>query len=52
MSAPFSIDEISHALFTMHGHDHMNASPDPDGFGPSFDKQFWPSLKDDVCWGI
>ncbi|CAL4980148.1 unnamed protein product [Urochloa decumbens] len=26
----------------------MNASPGPDGFGPSFYKQFWPSLRGEV----
>jgi hypothetical protein len=37
----FTEDEISSALFTM----DMIASPDPDGFGPSFYKAFWPQLK-------
>lgn len=41
VSAPFSADEISEALFVM----DMHANPGPDGFGPSFYKAFWPLLK-------
>ena len=26
----------------------MNSSPGPDGFGPSFYKNFWPALREDV----
>ena len=44
LSEPFTISEITHALFSMDVH----ASPGPDGFGPSFYRQFWPSLKNDV----
>jgi hypothetical protein len=40
LSRPFSMEEISSALFAM----DMNASPGPDGFGPSFYKQFWPAV--------
>lgn len=36
LSAPFDDDEISTAVFSM----DMNASPGPDGFGPSFYKAF------------
>jgi hypothetical protein len=38
------MDQISRALFSM----DMNASHGPDGFVPSFYKQFWPSIKDGV----
>lgn len=41
LSAPFHADEIGEALFAMDG----NASPGPDGFGPSFYKAFWHKLK-------
>jgi len=44
LSRPFSPDEISKALFSM----DMNSSPGPDGFGPSFYKNFWPALREDV----
>jgi hypothetical protein len=44
LSAPFSMDQISRALFSM----DMNASHGPNGFVPSFYKQFWPSIKDGV----
>ncbi|CAN6228896.1 unnamed protein product [Urochloa humidicola] len=44
LSRPFSLSEITQALFAM----DMNASPGPDGFGPSFYKHFWAKLRDDV----
>lgn len=45
LSAPFSMGEISSALFSM----DANASPGPDGFGPSFYKAFWTELKPHVA---
>ncbi|KAF8670729.1 hypothetical protein HU200_050394 [Digitaria exilis] len=39
--SPFDQDEITQALFAM----DMNASPGPNGFGPSFYKAFWSQLK-------
>jgi len=44
LSAPFSTSEITTALFSM----DMNASPGPDGFGPSFYKHSWGLLRDDI----
>jgi hypothetical protein len=44
LSEPFSISELTHALFAMDVH----ASPGPDGFGPSFYRHFWSALKNDV----
>ena len=44
MSDPFTMTEITHALFAMDVH----ASPGPDGFGPSFYRHFWSSIRDDV----
>ena len=44
LSRPFSLEEISSALYSM----DMNASPGPDGFGPSFYKKFWSGLRDRV----
>lgn len=41
LSAPFSESEVTAALFGM----DANASPGPDGFGPSFYKAFWSTLK-------
>lgn len=41
LSGPFSDEEVSVALFAM----DMNASPGPDGFGPSFYKAFWQLIK-------
>lgn len=41
LSSPFTMDEITAALFMM----DANASPGPDGFGPSFYKAFWTELK-------
>lgn len=41
LSAPFKSEEISKALFDM----DINASPGPDGFGPSFYKAFWQNMK-------
>lgn len=39
--APFSDDEIKLAFLHM----NPNASPGPDGFGPSFYRSFWPHIK-------
>jgi hypothetical protein len=44
LSAPFSLDEIAAALFTM----DMHSSPGLDGFGPCFYKAFWPLVRDDL----
>lgn len=41
LSVPFTDDEIAKALFEM----DMHASPGPDGFGPSFYKNFWSKTK-------
>jgi len=41
LSAPFTMDEITAALFSM----DMHSSPGPDGFGPSFYKTFWSTIK-------
>lgn len=41
LSRDFTEDEITDALFAM----DRNASPGPDGFGPSFYRAFWPQLK-------
>ncbi|CAN6253863.1 unnamed protein product [Urochloa humidicola] len=41
LSTPFTRDEIRSALFAM----DANASPGPDGFGPSFYKAFWSELE-------
>lgn len=41
LSSPFSESEVTAALFAM----DSNASPGPDGFGPSFYKAFWGTLK-------
>lgn len=41
LSSPFTLSEISRALFAM----DMHASPGSDGFGPSFYKHFWPAMQ-------
>nr|CAB3445827.1 unnamed protein product [Digitaria exilis] len=41
LSRPFTSDEITSALLAM----DMHSSPGPDGFGPSFYKTFWVTLK-------
>jgi len=45
LSEPFSMSEITQALFAMDTH----ARPGPDGFGPSFYRHFWPTLKTDIA---
>jgi len=44
LSAPFTRQEVADALFSM----DKNASPGPDGFGPSFYINFWQSLDQEV----
>ena len=44
LSEPFTLTEITHALFAM----DTRSSPGPDGFGPSFYRKFWPSLCHEV----
>lgn len=40
LSAPFSREEVRHALFDM----NFRSSPGPDGFDPSFYRAFWPDV--------
>ncbi|CAO2039804.1 unnamed protein product [Urochloa humidicola] len=44
LSRPFTTEEISEALFAM----DKNASPGPDGFGPSFYAHFWQTIRADL----
>lgn len=44
LDAPFSDDEISHALWHM----RVNSSPIPDGFSLGFFKSFWDVVKDGI----
>jgi hypothetical protein len=48
LSAPFTYDEFHNAIHRM----HSNASPGPDGFGPSFFKATWSTTSQcviDLC---
>jgi hypothetical protein len=44
LALPFSQEEITDAFFQMNSF----ASPGPDGFGPSFYKKYWQSIKSDI----
>jgi len=44
LSAPFTCNEITDALFSM----DKNASPGPEGFGPSFYISFWQTIRCEV----
>uniref|UniRef100_A0ACD5WKU3 Uncharacterized protein n=1 Tax=Avena sativa TaxID=4498 RepID=A0ACD5WKU3_AVESA len=44
LTAPLSLQEIKNALWDM----DCNSSPGPDGFGPSFYKENWDLIKNDI----
>lgn len=44
LCAPFTLDELSAALFAM----NVNSSPGPDGFGPAFYRSLWHETRHDL----